>query len=313
MTPPTVSSRPRAGFALIVVLWVIASGALISMLIGMSARSASMGARNRASLESAFWTASGCAEIARWLIDREFRRGAGLEDSRLLWATLERAIDLTSPLLDASCTLRLEAGNARVPLDRLDLSGLAAMLSAARIAAAPDDLFDALRDWSDRDTVPRPRGAERSWYLQNGRVPPRDSLFATSDEVRIVRGFEEIGDRVAAWLTAEDEPVALNVAPLPVLVALPGFSTPLAEAVFALREARRFPATHQELLNALDSRSAELLLQSYTTVVEHSEMDPNYWLLRVSAAAGLPPMVSTVELRLVRSSAGVVATERRVW
>src|SRR5437773_12145890 len=51
-------------------------------------------------------------------------------------------------------------------------------------------LADALADWIDADDVPRPRGAERDWYLaQTPPRVPRNTPFASVGELALVRGI----------------------------------------------------------------------------------------------------------------------------
>ena len=52
-------------------------------------------------------------------------------------------------------------------------------------------LADALADWTDADDVPRPRGAEREWYLaQTPPRVPRNAPFASVGELALVRGID---------------------------------------------------------------------------------------------------------------------------
>ena len=52
-------------------------------------------------------------------------------------------------------------------------------------------LADALADWTDADDVPRPRGAERDWYLaQTPPRVPRNAPFASVGELALVRGID---------------------------------------------------------------------------------------------------------------------------
>ena len=115
----------------------------------------------------------------------------------------------------------------RLDLNRAPPDVLQALL---RQLGLDPGLLDALADWTDADDVPRPHGAERSWYLgiQAPALPPNGPL-ATTGELALVRGFD--GATVARLrpfvTTAGEYGVNPNTAPREVLLALDPALAPL--------------------------------------------------------------------------------------
>jgi general secretion pathway protein K len=126
----------------------------------------------------------------------------------------------------------LGAGTVRVRVEdearRLDLGTpeLAAALPALLAVLGLDArIADAVADWVDADDVPRPRGAERDFYL--GLAPPYVSPNAplrTLGELRLVRGVDaSVLARLRPHVTvAGERAVNPNTASEEVLVALGG-------------------------------------------------------------------------------------------
>ena len=148
----------------------------------------------------------------------------------------------------------LGAGTVRIRVEdearRLALGtpALAAALPALLAVLGLDArLADAIADWTDADDAPRPRGAERDWYL--GLTPPYTAANAplrTLGELRLVRGIDAaVLARLRPHVTvAGERAVNPNTASEEVLVALAGRATaarvlaarrrgPLARAAFA--------------------------------------------------------------------------------
>jgi general secretion pathway protein K len=84
-------------------------------------------------------------------------------------------------------------------------------------------LADALADWTDADDVPRPRGAERDWYLaQTPPLVPRNAPFASVGELALVRGIDTAAlTRLRPFVTvAGEHAVNPNTASREVLLAV---------------------------------------------------------------------------------------------
>ena len=84
-------------------------------------------------------------------------------------------------------------------------------------------LADTLADWADADDAPRPRGAEREWYLaQTPPLVPRNAPFASVGELALVRGIDAaVLTRLRPFVTvAGEHAVNPNTASREVLLAV---------------------------------------------------------------------------------------------
>ena len=97
-----------------------------------------------------------------------------------------------------------------------------------------DRMIDCLMDWIDPDNLVRLNGAE-----ENGNYKPANQKLRTLDELKRVRGWEEFTSR-PDWdtdltLSTPDGKVDINSASRDVLLALPGFTEPVADRFLQLR------------------------------------------------------------------------------
>jgi hypothetical protein len=101
-----------------------------------------------------------------------------------------------------------------------------------------DRMIDCLLDWVDPDNLVRMNGAE-----DDPDYKPANAPLKTLDEVKRVRGWEEFASR-ADWDadftlngsgTGADAKIDVNSASRDVLLALPGFTEPLADRFLQLR------------------------------------------------------------------------------
>lgn len=232
----TASLRLR-GYALVIVLWVLAGLTVVAVSVASNVRSQALGIsqlRARIEAERAFLgTASRIKVIGhqaqRLSAELHGARGKLHLDGRL--TLVPNATDQVV-LQDAAGLIALRA----------DARGLPGLLSACgaplEIHAA---LQDALGDFVDADRLKRLNGAEAFEYAAAGRAAPRNAALLSRDEVWRVLGWDAIR---AAWGAAAcDRWVsvravgALNqsTAPLEVLQML-GMGSEQAAALINARE-----------------------------------------------------------------------------
>jgi len=85
--------------------------------------------------------------------------------------------------------VRVEDEARRLALGAPELADCVPRLLA--ILGLDPGIADALADWIDADDEPRPRGAERAWYLgQPGRRVPPNAPFTSPAELGLVRGLD---------------------------------------------------------------------------------------------------------------------------
>jgi general secretion pathway protein K len=117
--------------------------------------------------------------------------------------------------------VRVEDAARRLDLDAPELAG--ALPRLLTLLGLDPGLADAIADWTDADDTPRPRGAERDWYL--ARTPPRvarNGPLASVGELALVRGVDAATlARLLPFVTvAGEHAVNPNTAPREVLLAV---------------------------------------------------------------------------------------------
>jgi general secretion pathway protein K len=115
-------------------------------------------------------------------------------------------------------------------------------------------LSQAILDWRDADSIPRPSGAERDAYIKAEMLAlPTNAPFREVEDLRDVMGMTpEIYARASPYLTTRgDGRVNINTAPVPVLRALPGMTDATINMILQLRsQGRRIESTDQ-VFNAM--------------------------------------------------------------
>jgi general secretion pathway protein K len=234
------------GFALLAVLWTITA---VTALTGAALAVAQLGStttRNRVLLARAAWAREACVEIlqARFAQDPSIRRVDSVDLGRGTW-----------------CAASLEDPAVKLNINVADRAALVSVLqSVLRLPGAVDSLADALLDWRDPDSIPRPLGNESS--------ANRNGPLADVAELRYVRGFT--APRVAAlssFLTTRGSGVInVNAAPREVIATLPGMTDEAVQRVMMQRE--RMPIQNADVLAGLLSPAARAaLLASYPEFV----------------------------------------------
>lgn len=303
--------RTRRGFSLPLVLWVISAGAALAFAATLSTRAGIGAARYRADHYVDRWLVEGCGELLHAELDTWMRASA--DSSLAVAATRWRRLP-SAPALDPSpcaATISFIAVGAAVDVSTASASALrAVMRSAVDDDQRADSLVDALLDWQDADHIPRPFGAEATEYRRAGRVGPRNGPVADIDELRAIRGFDELDADDWSALRAV---VATEAAPLPIsatapvlLGLLPGM--PVDAALRVEQARRRRPSaveTLDQLMAVLGSAAEDSLRARYGELRSATVDEPIAWLVRVEGTE------AALELRLVRARAGVAVLQRR--
>ena len=288
--------RRRRGFTLLTTLWVLTVASAMTLGFAAVGRRAIDAARNRVVMERARWNALGCVRRVQAAID-DALSGAESEDAAAsLWRELYRAID-ASPLL-AGCDITLEAAGARLDINAASAESMQRLITATDASLPADSMADALVDWRDSDDVALDKGAERDWYVEAQRTPPRNASFQSSHELGYVRGFEESA-AVESLVTTEPGRVSLANAPLPVLESVTGVSSELAERVMERRSSGA-RVDLADLTGSISDAAAAELVARYPDAARLTTPDPDGWLLTVRGAADSPDLTSPMLWRFVR-------------
>lgn len=315
MMSVTTAAGQRGGFALLVVLWVVVGIAALGFTIASASREAIGAARNRIDVTKAAWFAEGCIERARVAINEALtaHRGVSERESMTPWARLDVTVSQSAVLAGTGCDVSMRAAGTALDVNRAGRSSLLGLLGAFGIGAArADSLVDALLDWRDDDDRPRPFGAERDWYHARGRMEPRNRRFGNAREVAMVRGFDELPEVVDA-LTVDSFRVALSHAPPTVLLSLPGVTSELVGQITERRRRGLHVGDLTEYVDRLSRGAREALMANIDELVPATVPEPEAWIITSKGRIGSPPVVSVVEILIVRSEDGAAIVRRRTW
>lgn len=306
------------GFVLLAVLWVMVGVSTVGFGLALLARRATGTSHNRRAAAVAMWLAEDCANrveaaIGDALTHRAQDSARTTEVTLRSWSRLDQAV-ATSPFVGgAPCGLAMRPAGTTIDVNTADDSLLVRLFVALGNApVAADSLAAAIFDWRDGDDMARPAGAEASWYLAQGLMPPRNADLADVRELARIRGFAQLPG-LDSVLGVEPYRIVLDRAPLAVIAALPGFTN---EAVARVAEHREHSVPISDLL----SLSAELspagraaMLSDYPDLVRLTTAEPDAWLLTARGTAGTPPVTVVLELRLVRAGDRAAIVRRRTW
>ncbi len=229
--------RARRGFALLAALWLVVAIAAIALQFSLEARER--------------------RTIGILASERGIQHAAALGGLALLQARLEEALRL-GPTADANPALaRLRATDPWFGADsvfsgpenvdsmevNVEVHDLGEKLNINRMTevqlqtffsfllkdfSKSTQLSQAILDWRDADSIPRPSGAERDKYIKEEMLAlPTNAPFREIEELQDVMGMTpEIYAEVSPYLTTHGttNQVNLNSAPVPVLRALPGMT-----------------------------------------------------------------------------------------
>jgi type II secretory pathway component PulK len=280
----TEAHKRHNGYVLLAVLWILVGIAGLAFAVGAAARGAIATSRNRMALTMAEWNAAGCLAqvhdmLAGMLRRQEREPTAGL---RTTWSRLDRALDSSLAASAFPCRLSLHPAGGRLDLNATDSPTLAMVLRNAGMK-------------SDQ--------AESAAAVLVSRRPFVD--------LRQLHGLVELASLALpdSLLDVVTGPICINHAPAAVLAALPGFTeTTVQELLDARRRGVLISGFHE--LTPLLSPDAPDAPAGLPGIVV---LEPTAWVMVARATEGEPPVSVAVEVRVVRSEAGVSLTRRRSW
>jgi len=284
------------GSALLTVLWLLVILSTAGAAVLSKARFGHLTSSNRMILRRAEWAQEACIEI---LMARYQHQGAGGDSRSPL------SLDTIQLGRGTWCRANIEVAGTRMNLNSLTPDLLRQVLGDTR-------LVDALLDWTDADTVPRPAGAERSWYGRQGRRPPRNAPVADVWELALVRGFDSvrIGRLARVFTSGGDGTIDPNEAPRELLRLLPGLDAAGVEALIARRGSGPRMVTMEQFLETLPPASRERAQANYLELAQRVDLSGR--TLRVDVDAGVLGWRPLAHARLtMRISEGRLAVLRR--
>lgn len=282
--------RDRHGFALLLTLWLLVVLGTLGAAILAGARLGGEVTRNRILLTRAGWAREACVEIAlaRYAGKPEGERSLRFDLGRGSWCRAE----LTEP-------------ESRLNLNAADPIALKVLLRS-------DALVDAVLDWRDVDTLPRPQGAEADWYRAAHRRGPRNGPFADVRELRYVRGFDSALVRsLEGFLTTRGSGrLDLNTAPAQLLATLPGITQGAAVRIASRRLGGRRLTGPDHLLSLLGPQDQSVLGTEYPAFLEGATFQPTSLLLEVTGGIEGSPIEARAALTVVPTAERLAVIRR---
>jgi hypothetical protein len=180
-----------------------------------------------------------------------------------------------------------------------------------RAVLGSDSLAAAVLDWRDADSMPEVLGAEWPWYAAHQRDGPRNALFRSVKELRLVRGFETAPP---LWLdsvfTVEgDGRINPNLVSPAVLRGLPGFD---AEAIHMMELGRPIGGLDQ-LMGRVSSTSRRGLESSYRELSAQLSFEPAWLEARLDAGVDASKVWAAERVLLVPLESRLAIISRQPW
>jgi len=230
-------ARVGRGFALVIVLWVLAGLTVVAVAVASTARVSGESTRllrERIRAEAAFISTAARIQVIASTSQSEVNRFEGARGRLYL--------DGRSTEVDAVERVSMQDARGLVNLNLASKTFLTRLLLQCGVAGnRTDPLVDALADYIDSDDLKRLNGAEAFDYRFAGGLPaPRNAELVSRNEVWRVLGWPEIRavwdeNRCAEAVTVRgDGRFNQNTAPLPVLVAF-GLDEPIAQGLLGAR------------------------------------------------------------------------------
>jgi type II secretory pathway component PulK len=294
----------RRGYATATVLWLITAAGVFAAATALAAGESVQVARFRGARARAHWLAEGCIARARAVLD-------SLAAARHPWERLASTAELQRR--GTGCRVSLEPAGGVLDVNDASEERLTRLLMIAGVHHSAAETFAAaLSDWRDADDNARTAGAEREWYSSRARVGPRNGPLAAVGELAYVRGFSALAE-AARLLGVEPGRTPINLAPLPVVGSLPGF-TPEAMAELSRARARgEWLASLAQLIPQLSGPAGESLAARLRELSGQVTTAPDAWILAAEATEPATRITATVELRLVDALGRAAITRRRAW
>ncbi|HET7586182.1 MAG TPA: hypothetical protein VFK13_14815 [Gemmatimonadaceae bacterium] len=292
-------------------LWIIVMLGLIGLALSVVSRDALNASRNRIGAIQAFWNAEDCIARAHLAADSAAHAGEG-DPSLRAWEMVDILAAKELPYRrGVAWTLSFQPAGATLDLNTADTALLGRVMARLGLRQA-NALVDALLDWRDGDDTLRPHGAERKWYIDAGRIPPRNGPLADIRELRAVKGFEHLSGLDSVFGVRSGR-VVINRAPLVVVGALPGFGDEAVGRIADLRARGIWLTKLEDLESDISPAAREELIAHAEELAHVATMLPEEWILTCRGTSAASPVVVIVEERLARSGRRVAVVHRRSW
>lgn len=224
-TTVAASGRMQSGAALVLVLWLLMALSVIGLALSLQTRAGIQLAAHHLAETKARMAAEAGIEHALWLL-----LNSSEPPPRHNYSLEYDGAQLDIAIVDEAGKIDVNGGHVHL------LEGL-----LRQFGADVEELRDAMLDWRDHDSEPRPNGAESEHYAAAGSASgPRNTYFAAVSELQQVRGmshklFSQLEPHLTVY-TAQPGIRAAAATP-EALRAVPGLSAEDVDFYLQQREA----------------------------------------------------------------------------
>lgn len=256
--------RARRGVALLAALWLVVAIAAVALQFSLEARERRTIGILASERGAQRGLALGALALVRSQIDYSFRAlpttGGAVDNLRSVDPLLDVAQRYNQPVLVDSIPVGVAAVDlgAKLNINQANETELQAFFSfLLKDYSLSTHLAQAIMDWRDADTLPRPSGGEVAAYIKAEQLAiPTNGPFRDVDDLRNVLGMTpEIFAEVSPYLTVRgDGRINLNTAPVAVLRSLPGMTDQTANMIVMMRSQGRRINRVTDVFQAMNGR-----------------------------------------------------------
>lgn len=238
--------KNRKGFALLAAIWLCVAIAAVALQFSLDARERRLLGINTAERGKGRAAALGALNATQAALDASLRQRPGLGNNR------NAALRGSDPWLDVDSIfagvvlvdstpveVAAEDLGTQLNINNMNENQLRTFFSfALKDFSTADRIAQAILDWRDADSLPRPNGAERDSYIREGKLTlPANQPFRELNDMLNVDGMTpEIFDRVSGYLRTRGAGlVNVNSADTVVLRSVPGMTDQLLVRILSQR------------------------------------------------------------------------------
>lgn len=263
----------QKGIALLIVLWVLTILMVIVLSFSFTARTETYATISfKGGIERKFIAEGGIERGIMELFYRNFYKNQSVElEGREIWKT--DGTSYKGQIGDGFYLVRISDESGKIDINTASeviLKNL--FLNLGIESDEVDTIVDSIMDWRDSDDLHRLHGAESDYYmsLPNPYIA-KDAKFDTLEELLLVKGISQAilygsGEKkgVIDFLTvnSKDKRINVNAATKEVLMAIPGMTPEIADAIITLRESKEM---HEQDIMGIVGENYKFMLPYITT------------------------------------------------
>ena len=242
-------SKPQKGIALLMVLWVLTILTVMVFSFSYMARTEAYAALSfRQTIEKKFLAEAGMERgIAELFYMNTNKNKTPVRPGDEVWRTDGRPYKILTENGYYTIGITNEAGKVDInTTSELILRNL--LLNLGLNLDDVDIIVDSVMDWKDSDDLHRLHGSESDHYMSlPNPYKAKNANFDTLEELLLVKGMTpeilygaEGKEGIIDFLTVNSKVTKINInaAPREVLLAIPGITPELADAIITIREAQ---------------------------------------------------------------------------